>query len=85
MSKEIDLNLLDISPAAFAAWQEMSGRIAVVLAAMAEMGKEIPPIPDERARINDDGTLTIYVEISGILSVSMNVPADQWAYENNQN
>ena len=77
---EIDPDKVNLSPAAVKAWQEMCDQIAIAIGYMAEMGREIPPIPDERARINDDGSLTIFVEIPDIMSVSMNVPADQWEY-----
>jgi hypothetical protein len=83
MAREIDLTLVSLSPQVFTAWQEMASRVAVVLAQMEEAGTEIPPIPDERARLNDDGTLTIFVGVPGILKVEMEVLADQWAYSDN--
>ncbi len=85
MPKEVDLDQVSISPEIFTAWHELAGRVAVVLAQMVEMGREIPPIPDKRTRVNDDGTLTVYVEIPGVLMVSMDVPAEQWAYGNPNN
>ena len=75
MAKEIDLDDVLLSPAAVAAWQEMAVRIASAL-----QGVQPSDIPDEKACINDNGTLTIYVKIPGNADISLDVPTDQWAY-----
>lgn len=81
MSHEIDLDDVVLSAVAVAAWQEMAGRIGRALAQISAMrGGEKFTIPDERARIEDDGTLTIYVSIPGVLpEVSMVVPVGHWS------
>ena len=76
LAKEIDLDDVLLSPAAVVAWQEMAARIASAL-----QGVRPSDIPDEQARINDNGTLTIYVKIPGKADISLDVPADQWAYQ----
>lgn len=75
MTKEIDLDEVLLSPAAVASWQEISARAAAGL-----QGIKPSEIPDEQAKINDDGTLTIFVKVPGKIDISMDVPADQWAY-----
>lgn len=80
MAKEVSLDAVMLSEAAVAAWHEMAGRFAVALQYIGKMrGKEIP-IPDERARVNDNGTLTIFVSIPGTTELTMDVPADHWSY-----
>jgi pyruvate formate-lyase activating enzyme-like uncharacterized protein len=80
MAREIDLDEVMLSQDAAVAWHEMAGRVAVALQHIAKMGKEIPQIPDERARVNDNGTLTIFVNIPGVIDVSMEVPGGHWSY-----
>ena len=43
-------------------------------------GVDPQDIPDEQARIEEDGTLTIFVEVPNILSLSLSVPAGEWVY-----
>ncbi len=69
-----------LSHAATQAWHALASRVADTLEHLQQMGREIPAIPDERARINDDGTLTVFVDIPGVLNVSLQVPAEQWTY-----
>ena len=78
MAQEIDLDLIGLSVPAVEAWHAMAERVAVALAQMRRVGDS--SIPDERARVNDDGTLTIFVSIPGVMDISMDVPADQWQY-----
>jgi hypothetical protein len=80
MAKEIDLVEVNISPAVFEEWQKAASRIAQALKLLEEAGREIPPIPDERARVEDDGTLTIYVSVPGVIDLSMPVPREHWVY-----
>ena len=80
MAKEIDLDEVNLTADAVAAWTEMVGRVALVLAQMKRMGREIPEIPIERARVEDDRTLTVYVNMPGVLNISMSIPADQWVW-----
>lgn len=80
MAKEIDLDEIMLSQAAAAAWYEMAGRVATALQHIGKMRGKTLSIPDERARVNDDGTLTIFVNIPGIIDVSMDVPAENWAH-----
>lgn len=87
MATEIDLDLVVLTPAAFAAWQETAQRWAMAFGEMAARSRAIDPhsIPDERARINDNGTLTIFVNVSGVMSVEMDLPASQWAHRAHPN
>lgn len=79
MPKTVNLDDVLISPAAYAALHEIASRAA---AAMSELGVPAEAIGIERARIEDDGSLTIFVEVSegyGIEEVSMTVPPDHWS------
>jgi hypothetical protein len=80
MAREIDLDSVLLSPATVEAWHALARRIGETLKVFADEGRELLPIPDERARANDDGTLTIYVEIPGVVNISLDVPADQWSF-----
>lgn len=80
MSKEIDLTAVMLTAVAGAAWHQLAGRVALGIEQLKRMGRDIPPIPDERARVEDNGTLTIYVSIPNVLDVSLSIPADQWVY-----
>jgi hypothetical protein len=74
-----DLDLVLLTPAVVRAWSdEVAPRAARLLAAAGYRG----PIPDERGRVEEDGTLTIYVALPGGGEVSMSVPAGQWAWIN---
>lgn len=77
MAPEIDLDDIMLTPAVVAAYSELAKRIAI---ALQERINDASSIPDERVRMNDDGTLTIFVNIPEVIDVSMDVPADQWAY-----
>ena len=76
MPEEIDLDQVNISPAVHNAWQGMARSIADIVR---RLGISPDEIPDEKARIEDDGSLTIFVELP-IGEVSLRVPPDQWAY-----
>lgn len=75
MSKVIDLDGVLLSPATVDAWRELAARAAIGLRNI-----EARDIPDEQVRVNDDGTLTIFVKVPDVIDISMDVPADQWAY-----
>ena len=80
MAKIVDLDAIALSPAAVMAWAELAWKTAQGLEQIARnRGIELQ-IPDEQARENNDGTLTIFVKIPGIIDISLDVPADQWAY-----
>lgn len=78
--KEINLDEVMLSSDAAAAWYEMAGRVAVALQRIGKMRAKTLSIPDERARVNDDGTLTIFVNIPDVIDVSMPVPVGHWGY-----
>jgi hypothetical protein len=77
----IDLDNVMLSAEAAAAWHEMAGRMSLALSQLQALGRNIRPeeIPDEQGRIEKDGSLTIFVEIKNVLSISMPVPPDHWA------
>ena len=77
MPTEISLDDIYISPAVYFAWEK---RAAIALKGLIAAGVRPQDIPDERVTLNDDGTLTIFVEIPNVLDISLDVPADQWAY-----
>lgn len=74
----IDLDDVLLSPVVFDAWHEFARRIAEQLKLL---GVSDPSqIPDEQGRVNDDGTLTIFVTLPNG-EVSMVVPKEHWAYK----
>lgn len=77
---EIDLDEIVLSEEAAHAWLGIAER---VVRALQIAGFTLDPasIADERARVNADGTLAIYVSVPGIIDVSMVVPAGQWALD----
>lgn len=81
MAEIIDLDNVMLSAEAAAAWQEMASRMSLALGQLQALGRSIrsEDIPDEQGQIEEDGSLTIFVEIEGILSVSMPIPPDHWA------
>ncbi|MBI4138005.1 MAG: hypothetical protein HY482_00195 [Candidatus Wildermuthbacteria bacterium] len=72
--EDIDLDMVSISPAAYQAWQEFARRVAGVMNEMRIVPQEIP---DEQARVEDDGGLTIFVRLPPG-DVSLRIPAGQW-------
>ena len=80
MAKEIGLDEVMLSTSAVTAWHEMAARVAPALQQIGKMRRETLSIPDERVRVNDDGTLTIFVNVPGAINVSMDVPAGQWSH-----
>ncbi len=77
MPVEVDLEGLLLTQTAYDAWQAFAKRLVHVLQAA---GHQIDPdtVPDEQARVEDDGTLTIYVAVPNFGEVSLSVPAGQW-------
>lgn len=80
MVKEISLDAVMLSLDAATAWHEMAGRVAMALQHIGKMRAKTLSIPDEQARVNDDGTLTIFVNIPDVIDVSMDVPVGHWGY-----
>ena len=78
---DVNLDKLVLSAASVAVWQKLALRIAEVIRTS---GLRIDPrlIPDEQARVEADGSLTIYVVIPDLGEMSMSVPADQWEFAN---
>ncbi len=77
--KEINLDEIMLSQNVVAAWHEMAVRATLFILYTKRKKREVF-IPDERARINDDGSLTIFVNIPGVIEISMRVPPDEWTY-----
>lgn len=80
MPREIDLDEVTISPATLVAWHGVAQRLALALRELKRLGREIPEIPIERGRVEDDGTLTVYIDLPGLISASISVPRDQWKW-----
>lgn len=77
MVEEIDdLDLVLLTPAVVRAWVNEVVPRAVSLLIAAGMSPD--SIPDERGRVETDGSLTIYVSLPGGGEVGMSVPPSQW-------
>lgn len=77
MKNIIDLDDVMISPLVQKTWQEFTRR---VVAQLRLLGVTDPSqVPDEQARVNNNGTLTVFVTLPNG-EVAMEVPEKQWAY-----
>lgn len=73
----IDLDKVLFSEEAVAAWMSIVPRVALAFQAVGICPEEIP---DEQARIESDGSLTIFMEIPGGRGeVSLTIPPGAWA------
>ncbi len=79
--KEVSLDSVVMSVAAYTAWQDIVAHVGPGIVHLRAMGHAISEIPDERARLGEDGYLTIYVSIPGLIEVSMPIPPGEWAYK----
>lgn len=86
MARKISLDEVNISAEVFEAWQVIGERIALFLASA---GANVDNIPDERVRIEDDGSLTVWVEINlssgSKFEPSLKVPPSEWHWRVNSN
>jgi hypothetical protein len=80
MMEEVNLDEVTLSSSAAAAWYEMAECVAIVFQRMGKARAKNLSIPDERVRVNGDGTLTIFVDIPDVIDVSMDVPVGHWGY-----
>ena len=79
MKKIDDLDLVLLTPEVVRVWKfEVAPRAAAMCAAA---GIKPTQIPDERGRVEEDGSLTIYVALPGGGEVGMSVPPDHWAWK----
>lgn len=73
----IDLDKILLSEEAVAAWMAIVPRVARAFQAVGIRPEEIP---DERARIESDGSLKIFVEVpGGCGEISLTIPPESWA------
>jgi hypothetical protein len=79
--QEIDLDSVVLSPDTVAAWSEIALRLAAALRQLQQSGRQISEadIPIEQGRVEDDGTLTISVNVPGVFDASMTVPQGHWS------
>ena len=76
MAKEISLDQVSLSSSAVIAWKTICWRAARGLVT----GVDPTQISDERVRLEDDGTLTIFVTLPSGGEVAMGVPVGHWAW-----
>ena len=76
--KIVDLDTVILSRDAVVAWHAMVPQIGTIFIALGmKSGKDIPI---EQGRVEEDGTLSIFVPLpNGKGEISMRVPPDQWA------
>lgn len=80
MAREADLETIILSLEAAEAWNGLANNVAAALRNLECLADKWLLLPDERARVNDDGTLTIFIRIPGVLECSLEVPSEHWAY-----
>jgi hypothetical protein len=76
MAKEISLDDVMISVEAGIAWLQFAERIALAISQLAP--RKVSSIPDEQARLEDDGSLTVFVDVPDLIEISMSIPSGQW-------
>ena len=77
----VDLADMLISSAAFHTYHEFADRVARLLV---QLGIDPKSIPDEQARLEGDGSLTVFVVVPNFGEVAMSIPAGQWAWRQRQ-
>lgn len=77
MPKEISLDEILLSKNAVRSWAEVAN---IAARAILARGKTSEDIPDERARVEEDGSLTIYVVVADVGEFSLKISRDQWGY-----
>lgn len=82
MAEIIDLDQINIAPAVYEAWQELARKVGDLAV---HLGISPAEIPDEQARVEDDGSLTIFVELPRFGEVSLSVPPAHWARRFSEN
>ncbi|MEK9135175.1 MAG: hypothetical protein AAB451_02650 [Patescibacteria group bacterium] len=75
----VDLDQINITPDVWQAWQEKARQAVAELVSKGELVRP-EEIPDEQARMEDDGSLTVFVVLPNNEEVSMRVPPDQWEW-----
>lgn len=79
MSRIIDLDAVFVSLAVYHGWMEV---VQNAMRELAQRGVALDPktIPDEQARVEDDGALTIFVDAPEIGHLEMRVPPEHWTW-----
>lgn len=75
------LDRVSLTPAAVAAWQAFARRVAAALPA----GLDPADIPDEQAEPLPTGELRVWVDVPGVGTVEMRLPASEWAWADGRN
>jgi len=74
MARVVDLDRVMLAPEVAVCWSNLAQEVAKRMALL----EVVLSFSDEQARINDDGSLTIFV--TGELEISMTVPAGRWSH-----
>ena len=77
------LDFVLITPTVFRVW--MNEVVPHAVSELIARGANLDSIPDERGRVEEDGSLTIYVDLPGGIEVKMSVPPDQWDWKGGDN
>lgn len=75
----IDLDLVFVEPEVIQAWKnEVAPRLVELFIIL---GVPLESVPLERGKIEEDGTLFVYVSLPTVGRVGMRVPSSQWAWK----
>ncbi len=76
--KIIDLESVMISPLAYRNWMKVADEAAQKVV---RAGGKPEDVPIEQGQVNDDGTLTIFVEVAGH-RIEAVIPQGHWQWNN---
>jgi len=80
----VDLDRVNITPEVYRAWHEKARRAVDKIAAKGTVFRP-EEIPDEQAREESDGSLTIFVVLPNGEEVNTRVAPGQWAWRFSEN
>jgi len=81
MAKKVSMDDLSFSGEAATAWSEFAQKVAQGVVALNQLGRTIAPEQvHETVVVEDNGSLSIIAEVTGVFEASMSVPPGHWWY-----
>ncbi|HEY5039343.1 MAG TPA: hypothetical protein VIJ93_09755 [bacterium] len=80
MEQEFDLKEIRLSPASAAKWRAITTAATDTIRMLGEIRAKPVAVPNGRAMVNGDGTLTVSIRVPDVLGISVRIPVGQWGY-----